>query len=129
MKTHQPLEKVQPIHSRHFNIQRDYVGLKREYLIPCDEGIGSTADNFDVVVTLEGGLKQSPDEGRVVDDQDFDLPWQAASPPPPFQSKQQAFPDPGKMNPSRRSQEGWTRIVRRPEMVSPGGTHCQPVND
>ena len=75
---HQPLQERKPIHARHFDVEREHVGLKREDLVAGDIGIGRCANDFHIRFSGDRIAEDLAHDGRIVDDEDLDPATQHA---------------------------------------------------
>ena len=66
MQAHQVLEKLQPIHSWHFDVQRQHVGLELLDLVARDVGVCRRANDLDLAVSREDFGEQLAHQRRVV---------------------------------------------------------------
>jgi hypothetical protein len=53
MVLHEDLEKGDPIHPRHLNVERDHVGLQLEDFVPRNVGIHRGANHLDVGLCVQ----------------------------------------------------------------------------
>ena len=68
-RRHEFLQKRQPIHVRHYNVQRDDVRTQRFDFLPGAGRIMRDAHDFDILILRQQMRQKLPDQGRVVDNQ------------------------------------------------------------
>ena len=73
MMLHQFSQEGYAVHSRHFQIERKNIRLKRQYLVPRYEGVGCGSDDFYTLVLTQLPAEYLADYGRIVDYQDFNI--------------------------------------------------------
>jgi len=66
MARHQNIEKGEPVHLGHLNIERDYLWFEGADLVVGIKGICSGAHYADIRMLIESAFQEAPDNGRVV---------------------------------------------------------------
>jgi hypothetical protein len=70
---HQDAEERQPVHPRHFQVERHHVRVEAFDLLAGHVGVAGRADDLDLGVVGERVADRLADERRVVHDEDADL--------------------------------------------------------
>ena len=69
---HDFLQKIQPVHMRHFDVERDDIRLQRLDGGARLVGVGGLADHLDLRIGAQCGGNQAPHGGRIIDDDNPD---------------------------------------------------------
>ena len=70
---HELAQERDAVHAGHFDVEGDHVGLEHDDLVPRHVGVGRRPHDLDVGVLRELLREDLPDDGRIVDDENFDL--------------------------------------------------------
>ena len=70
MEMHQLLQKRQPVHARHLDIQRQHIRPQRQDLVPRHVGIRRRAHDLDIRLPRQRIRQNAPHDRRIVDNQD-----------------------------------------------------------
>src|SRR5262245_14995800 len=73
MVLHEPSEKRESVHARHFDIEREYVRSVGQNHVARHERIGSSADDFEIGLPGDRIAEYAPHQRRIVDDQHTNL--------------------------------------------------------
>src|SRR5260221_442552 len=77
---HDQTQRLDSIHSRHFEVQRDYVRMKLFDFLQRERAIHGRADDLDGRIPFEDGGNQLPHQRGIIDDQDSDALAHAMAP-------------------------------------------------
>lgn len=69
---HDLLKEIEPVHSGHFDVQRDDIGIELLDRRATLRGIAGGSDDLDVRLAGQVGLQDRPHGGGIVDDKDTD---------------------------------------------------------
>jgi hypothetical protein len=66
---HQPLEKVEAVHFRHLDVEREHVRIERLDHLARHQRVGRGADHFEIALAIDDVGQQAAHQRRVIDDQ------------------------------------------------------------